>query len=44
MSQNDDFLIFLDLGNFLFEIGKKHTFCHWEHDPIKVAENGPKNP
>ena len=32
------------IGNFLLEIGKKYTFCHWEHDPISVAKMGQKNP
>ena len=30
------------IGNFLLEIGKKHTFCHWEHDAISVVKIGQK--
>ena len=38
MSQNgDQFFCFLELRIFSFKLGK-HTFCHWEHDPITVIK------
>ena len=38
------FFLFLELGIFLFKLGKKHTFWHWEHDRISVVKTGQKNP
>ena len=38
MSQNGDQFFVPRVGNFLLEIGKKHTFCHWEHDPKSVIK------
>ena len=38
------FFLFLELGIFLFKLGKKHTFWHWEHDRITVIKTGQKNP
>ena len=36
------FFLFLELGIFLFKLGKKHTFWHWEHDRISVIKTGQK--
>ena len=36
------FFLFLELGIFLFKLGKKHTFWHWEHDRISVVKTGQK--
>ena len=38
------FFLFLELGIFLFKLGKKHTFWHWEHDRISVVKTGQKKP
>ena len=38
------FFLFLELGIFLFKLGKKHTFWHWEQDRISVVKMGQKNP
>ena len=38
------FFLFLELGIFLFKLGKKHTFWHWEHDRISVVKMGQKKP
>ena len=38
------FFLFLELGIFLFKLGKKHTFWHWEHDRISVVKPGQKKP
>ena len=38
------FFLFLELGIFLFKLGKKHTFWHWEHDRISVIKTGQKKP
>ena len=38
------FFLFLELGIFLFKLGKKHTFWHWEHDLISVVKTGQIKP
>ena len=38
------FFLFLELGIFLFKLGKKLTFWHWEHDRISVVKTGQKKP
>ena len=38
------FFLFLELGIFLFKLGKKHTFWHWEHDRKLVVKTGQKKP
>ena len=45
MSQNGDYIFsFPELGIFSLKLGKKHTFCHWEHDPISVVKMGQNKP
>ena len=36
VSQNVEFLCLS--WNFSLKLGKKHTFCHWEHGPISVVK------
>ena len=38
MSQNGD-IFSLDL-NWEFSPSEKHTFCHWEQNPISVVKTG----